>query len=195
MSMVNTIKYYDENATEFITGTEFADISNLRNIFLSKISKGGLILDWGSGSGRDTKAFLDAGYRVEAVDGSAELARYASDKTGIEVRVESFDELSESDKYDGIWACASILHVECSELPHIFRLAYNALKDNGVMYTSFKYGNDEVIRRGRLFSDMTEHSIKDALQGSNLQIENVWVTSDVRVGREDDKWLNLILVK
>ena len=146
-------------------------------------------------SGSYTKAFLDAGYQVEAVDGSVELARYASDKTGIEVRVENFDELNETDKYDGIWACASILHIERSELPRIFRLAYNALKDNGVMYTSFKYGNDEVVRRGRHFSDMTEHSIKDALQGSNLQIENVWVTSDVRVGREEDKWLNLILVK
>ena len=63
------------------------------------------------------------------------------------------------------------------------------------MYTSFKYGNDEVIRRGRHFSNMTEHSIKDVLQGDNLQIEKLWVTSDVRVGREDDKWLNLILVK
>lgn len=140
-------------------------------------------------SGSYTKAFLDAGYQVEAVDGSVELARYASDKTGIEVRVENFNELSESDKYDGIWACASILHVERCELPHIFRLAYNALKDNGVMYTSFKYGSDEVVRRGRLFSDVTEHSIKDVLQGDNLQIEKLWVTSYVRVGKEE-KWLN-----
>ena len=108
MNKIDTLQYYNNNAMEFITGTEFADVSLLREKFLEKIPTGGMILDWGSGSGRDTAAFLAAGYQVEAVDACAELAKYASNKTGIEVRVERFDELDATNRYDGIWACASI---------------------------------------------------------------------------------------
>ena len=192
---MDTLQYYNDNAMEFVSGTEFADVSLLREKFLSKISTCGIILDWGSGSGRDTGAFLAAGYQVEAADACAELARYASNKTGIEVRVERFDELDAKNKYDGIWACASILHVERHELSHIFNLAYRALKEGGIMYTSFKYGEEDAVRRERHFSDMTEDSIKEVLVDTHFQIEEMRVTDDVREDREGDRWLNLLLRK
>ena len=75
------------------------------------IARKGIILDFGCGSGRDTKAFLDAGFRVDATDGSAELCALASSYTGIRVRQMLFNELDAVDQYDGIWACASILHL------------------------------------------------------------------------------------
>ena len=195
MNKIDTLQYYNNNAMEFVSGTEFADVSLLREKFLEKIPTGGMILDWGSGSGRDTAAFLAAGYQVEAVDACAELAKYASNKTGIEVRVERFDELDATNRYDGIWACASILHVERHELSHIFNLAYKALKEGGVMYTSFKYGEEDAVRRERHFSDMTEDSIKEVLVDTHFQIEEMWVTDDVREDREGDRWLNLLLRK
>ena len=187
MNNIDTLQYYNNNAMEFVSGTEFADVSVLREKFLNKIPAGGMILDWGSGSGRDTGAFLAAGYKVEAADACAELARYASNKMGIEVRIERFDELDAKNKYDGIWACASILHVERHELSHIFNLAYRALKEGGIMYTSFKYGEEDAVRRERHFSDMTEDSIKEVLSDTHFQIEEMWVTDDVREGREDDR--------
>ena len=129
------------------------------------------------------------------MDACAELAKYASNKTGIEVRVERFDELDATNRYDGIWACASILHVERHELSHIFNLVYKALKEGGVMYTSFKYGKEDAVRRERHFSDMTEDSIKEVLSDTHFQIEEMWVTDDVREDREGDRWLNLLLRK
>ena len=114
------------------------------------------ILDFGCGSGRDTKYFLEHGYWVDAVDGSVELCRIASEFTGIEVRQMLFQELQEKEKYDGIWACASVLHVPKIELANILQKMCNAVKTDGIIYTSFKYGDFEGERSGRFFSDFTE---------------------------------------
>ena len=67
-----------------------------------------------------------------------------------------------------------------------------ALKGNGLIYTSFKYGTFERMRNGRYFIDMTEGSLEKLLQDvDGLAIEETWVTSDVRPGRGEEKWLNL----
>lgn len=156
----------------------------------------GYILDFGCGSGRDTKCFLREGYQVDAVDGSKELCKMASEYTGLEVKNMFFQELSEVNKYDGIWACSSILHVTPSELEDVMTKMITALKDGGVIYTSFKYGTFSGERNGRYFTDMTEETFADLLNRTgDLEIEEQWITSDVRPGRGEEKWLNLILRK
>lgn len=93
-----------------------------------------------------------------------------------------------------IWACASILHVAKNELPDILQRMYNALKPNGIIYASFKYGEFEGVRNGRYFSDFTEGSFCKMVKGiRGLVIEKMWITGDVRDGREEEKWLNIIL--
>lgn len=119
--------------------------------FLNLLRTESYILDFGCGSGRDTKYFLEHGYQVDAVDGSMELCRIASEFTGIEVRQMLFQELQEKEKYDGIWACASILHVPKIELADILQKMCNAVKVDGVIYISFKYGNFEGEQNGRFF--------------------------------------------
>ncbi len=196
MISYKTVKFYDENAKSFVARTENADVSKLRMKFLELIPAGGSILDWGCGSGRDTLAFLHSGYEVDATDGSEELATIASQKSGIKVQRERFEDLDVLEKYNGIWACASLLHVEKEYLPEIFELAQKALKLNGIMYASFKYGNYEGERCGRFFTDMTEKRICEVIKEiKNLHIEDQWITTDVRIGRGDEKWLNLILRK
>lgn len=159
-------------------------------------SAGADILDFGCGSGRDTKYFLDKGYRVEATDGSGELCRLAGDYTGIHVKQMLFEELDEDDKYHGIWACSSILHLGKSALKDVLTKMSAALKANGVIYTSFKYGVFEGERNGRYFTDFTLELFEQYIQDiSELQIEEYWITDDVRPGRSEEKWLNLILRK
>ncbi len=107
-----------------------------------------------------------------------------------------FSELNEYEKYDGIWACSSILHLPKDEFKAVLQKMANALKQNGVIYTSFKYGEFEGERNGRYFTDFTLESFKDYMQDmGTLQIEEYWITGDVRCGRGDEKWLNLILRK
>ena len=138
MQMNKTIDYYNLNAKKFIENTLNADMHITQDRFLRLLAENRFILDFGCGSGRDTKYFLEKGYRVEATDGSSELCKLASAFTGIEVKEMLFQDLDASGKYEGIWACSSILHLPKQELLPVIRKMCDALKDNGVIYTSFK---------------------------------------------------------
>ena len=190
------INYYDNHAASFAEDTCTVDFSDIRDRFARKLTSGADILDFGCGSGRDTKAFLQQGFRVTAVDGSEKLCKIASEYTGIPVRKMLFQELDETERYDGIWACASILHVPGESLPDILERMKKALKASGIIYTSFKYGTFEGERAGRYFTDLTEESFAALLQRiEGLITEEMWISTDVRPGREDQKWLNIILRK
>jgi hypothetical protein len=107
-----------------------------------------------------------------------------------------FQELAEKDRYDGIWACSSILHLPVDELADVMRKMAAALRKNGIIYTSFKYGTFAGERNGRYFTDMTEESFAKFLGAIDvLEVEEQWTTSDVRPGRGEEKWFNLILRK
>ncbi|MCI5586912.1 MAG: class I SAM-dependent methyltransferase [Lachnospiraceae bacterium] len=194
--MNNTLKYYDMNAEKFVEGTVSVDFVATQNKFLDKLPVNASILDFGCGSGRDTKYFLDHGMNVEAIDGSKVLCKMASEYTGIEVKQMIFQELDDIEKYDGIWACSSILHLSKFELLSVLKKMIVALKDNGIIYTSFKYGEFEGNRNDRYFTDFTIDSFKNFIKNvDNISIEEYWVTDDVRPGRETEKWLNLLLRK
>lgn len=191
-----TIEYYNENAKQFVDTTVNVEFHHMQNRFLEKLQDGAYILDFGCGSGRDTKYFLEQDYRVDAIDGSAELCKLASELTGIEVKHMYFQELSEVEKYDGIWACSSILHLTLNDLEDVMKRMTHAVKSHGIIYTSFKYGTFSGERNGRYFTDMTENSFEELLQKiPGLEVEEQWITSDVRPGRGEEKWLNLILRK
>ncbi len=196
MQYNNTLGYYDSHADKFYKSTVNIEFTTMQEKFLTKLEKGSNILDFGCGSGRDTKYFFEQGYNVEAIDGSAELCKLAGEYTGIKVKNILFQELSEVDKYDGIWACSSILHLPVGELDEVMKKMMIALKKNGIIYTSFKYGTFAGERNGRYFTDMTEEVFAVFLSGiDGLKIEEQWITSDVRPGRGEEKWLNLILRK
>lgn len=191
-----TIEYYNENVDKFVNDTQDVVFCATQDLFLSYLNEGNSILDLGCGSGRDTKYFLSKGYKVDATDGSMEICKVASDYTGINVKCLLFNELDEIDKYDGIWACASILHLDRDDLIDVFHRIARALKDNGILYTSFKYSEFEGMRNGRYFTDFTIESFNEFQTNiPEFIIEKKWITSDVRIGREDEKWLNLIMRK
>lgn len=191
-----TLLYYNQNAQSFATTTVSVDFSVTQALFTSYLPQDGFILDFGCGSGRDTKCFLSQGFQVEATDGSEELCRLASEYTGIPVKHMLFQELDAVEQYDGIWACSSILHLPMKELKRVLEKMAKALKPQGIIYTSFKYGNFAGERNGRYFTDMTETSFAALMQDiTALEIEEQWITSDVRPGRGDEKWLNVILRK
>ncbi len=190
-----TIDYYNKNADSFIQGTVSVDFKETQDKFL-KLLTGKKVLDFGCGSGRDTKYFLESGFDVTATDGSEELCKSASTYTGIQVKHMLFQDLNEADCYDGIWACSSILHLSKDELRIVINKMSRALKPNGIIYTSFKYGNFEGERNGRFFTDFTLDVFEDFISDvKDIVIEEYWITGDVRPGREEEKWLNLILRK
>lgn len=190
---MNTLDYYNKNASEFVKGTIGADFTETQSRFASLFEKGAYILDFGCGSGRDAGYFIDNGFKVDATDGSRELCRLAGEYTGLDVKCMLFSELDAVDKYDGIWACASVLHLPKTELKDVFHKMLTAVKSGGYIYTSFKYGEFEGERNGRYFTYFTEDSFKEFVTDiTGIHILDMWITSDVRPGREDEKWLNTI---
>ena len=191
-----TIDYYNTNAKKFVEGTLNVDFKSTQDKFIAKLPKAGYILDFGCGSGRDTKYFLAKNFKVDAIDGSIELCKIASEYTKIKVCHMYFNELTIVNKYDGIWACSSILHLSLDDLVDVFKRMSKALKDKGIIYTSFKYGDFSGERNGRYFTDMTENSFAKLIANvENLTVEEQWITADVRPQRGNEKWLNLILRK
>jgi superfamily II DNA or RNA helicase/SOS-response transcriptional repressor LexA len=190
---MNTVHYYNANSSTFFAETVDVDMSNIHDRFLALVPRGGFVLDAGCGSGRDSKAFKQYGYHVAAFDASSELAALASKHIGYDVAVRTFSEVDEVGFYDGIWACASLLHLPLSELPDAISRLWQALKPGGVMYVSFKEGTTERAKDGRHFSDLTEIALRRLLNGFNdvLRIE-CWQTSDARPDRSD-VWLNAII--
>ena len=194
--MDDTLQYYDQHAKAYVDSTRDVEFSQTQERFLQYLEPGAWILDFGCGSGRDTKYFRNRGFQVEAVDGSAEFVRIASEYTGINVRRMLFQDLDEVECYDGIWACSSILHLPCAELEVVLGKMARALRRRGIVYTSFKYGTEEGGRSGRYFTNMTEAKMAGLLERISVyDVEEMWVTFDVRPGRGDERWLNMILRK
>ena len=194
--MSDTLHYYNQNAQAFVKSTRDVDFYKTQIRFLDRLLPHSYILDFGCGSGRDTRYFLSQGYLVDAVDGSKEICKLASAYTGIQIQQMLFQELAAENLYDGIWAFSSILLLPYQELKMVLIKMANALKADGIVYTSFKYGNFEGERNGRYFTDMTEESLQRLLREiQTFQLEETWVTADVRPGRGDERWLNILLKK
>ena len=192
---MKTIDYYNKHAEEFTTSTFEVDMKSLYQPFLAELPEGARILDVGCGSGRDTLAFKNKGYQLDAIDYSEELVKKATRLTGIPIKLKSFYEVDDYEAYDGIWACASLLHCERSRLAEVLEKMVQALKPNGVIYISFKYGDSDRDKDGRKFTDLDENQA-DALleQFDNVQQIKQWVTLDQRPDRQE-KWLNLLWKK
>ena len=196
MCETKTLDYYNTNASSFAEATVAVDFYDTQKHFQNLLPEQGCILDFGCGSGRDTKYFLSQNFVVDAIDGSEKLCHIASDYTGIKVKKMLFNELEKIEKYDGIWACSSILHLPQNELKAVLGKMVKALKINGIIYTSFKYGNFEGERNGRYFIDFTEEKFNKFVQKiENVKLKEEWITCDVRPGRGEEQWLNIILQK
>jgi len=191
-----TLRYYNTHADSFAQDTTEAKMTEIQDRFLAYLPPGSHILDLGCGTGRDSKLFRDRQYKVTALDGSPELCKIAKTITGQEILCMRYDEIQWVEAFEGIWACASLLHIESDQLPYIMKKAIDALKRGGIIYISFKYGDFEGIQNGRYYTNMTEEMLGDFLNlFPEMQALEQWVSDDVRPGRECEKWLNIICRK
>ena len=194
---MNTLDYYNKNSEEYFNSTLNVDMTNTYKEFLKLVPEGGKILDLGCGSGRDSMNFIKLGYEVTAVDGSKELAKRASVLLGKEVIVSTFEELELKEKFHGIWACASLLHIKREDLKIVLNNLYNNLDDKGVFYMSFKYGEKEYVDdKNRYFNCFTDESIISFInENTKYNILGLYITED-KLGRVNEvKWVNLICNK
>jgi SAM-dependent methyltransferase len=168
----------------------------LHKKFLAHIPHGGAILDLGCGSGRDSLAFLQAGYSVTSLDGSRTMVDATTALTGQPARRLAFHELDYEQAFDGVWACASLLHVPRAELVGIWEAVLRSVRTGGAVYVSFKSGEGERTEGGRLFTDFTVDSLNEWLDThSAAKAIEIWETEDARPGPARRRWVNAILRK
>ncbi|MFP1255173.1 class I SAM-dependent methyltransferase [Acinetobacter baumannii] len=192
---MKTIDYYNQYANEFTQATLNVDMESLYQPFLAELPERAYILDVGCGAGRDTLALKKKGYEVDAIDYSEALVKRATQLTGVQVRLKSFYEIDKHEIYDGIWACASLLHCERNRLVEVVGKLINALKPHGVLYMSFKYGDSDREKDGRAFTDLNEEQAQELLDRLNgVRVLKQWITVDQRPDRQE-KWLNLLWKK
>ena len=201
-----TLQYYDDHANDFISETINADMQSLYARFIQKLAnKDSLhILDLGCGSGRDAIYFAMMGYQVTAIDGSQALINLAKDShhiklsknTNISWQYLIFTDVSKLNwgyEFDGIWACASLLHVPYKELPKLIEGLLTILEIHGVLYISFKYGDGERVDNGRFFCDINETRWQDIVLQLKMNIDyETWLTTDVRTTSKI-QWFNVML--
>jgi len=191
-----TLKFYEENAERFIADSAHIDMRAYYESFTKFVPAGGSILDAGSGSGRDSLAFAEMGFKVTAFDASRKMVDATRQRAKVPVVLMSFEDLAFDEMFDGIWACASLLHMPRARLAEVFIRFSNILRSSGVIYASFKYGRNEREEAGRFFCDFDEQLLSKCVDNvPSLDVVNLWVTIDQRPQRNDQKWLNCLLKK
>ena len=186
--------YYENNSQEFIAGTINCDMTYQYNFFLKYLNHNSkVILDLGFGSGRDSLYFQKK-YEVYSLDPVEEFCKHAESLGLKNIYCMKVEDMEFKNLFDGIWACASLLHIPYKDLNKAFLKCYESLKDNGVMYCSFKYGTYEGDRVGRHFTDLNEDTFKAVIDGIGFEIIDMCITSDVRPERSG-KWLNVVIKK
>ena len=187
----STIQYYNENADAFVSRTVDIDMSNIYPKFTSLLPCDGKILDAGCGSGRDSRYFLNQGFEVVAIDASEEMVKCASNLMGQDAVQMKFDDVTFSNEFDGVWACASLLHVKKENFVSTLNILVNALKSNGVIYVSLKESKSSTPDGGRHFSYFSIDEVNEIMSlQSELELLEIWIEE-----RIDFKWVNLLARK
>jgi SAM-dependent methyltransferase len=191
-----SVEFYEKNAESFIAQTGSIDMNPLYERFCSVLPTNARVLDAGCGSGRDALAFSQMGYDVVAFDASKKMVEAARERAQVPVFLMDFNETHFDHPFDGIWACASLLHVARHQLTSVLMRLSTHMIRNGVLYASFKYGAEEREKDGRYFNDLNEFLLETTIEPvSSLSISETWVTSDQRPHRPEEKWLNCLILR
>lgn len=188
-----SIGFYDENAEDFFRRSVDVDMARGWQAFVSLVKPGGRVLDAGCGSGRDALVFHKLRFQVTAMEGSPKLAALARTHTGLPVEAMTFDQIAWRETFDGVWACASLLHVPRADLPPVMQRLRDALVPGGVLWMSFKYGTAERQTSGRHFTDLDEAAGKALIEEvRGLSLLSMEVSGDARADRAHERWLALL---
>ena len=192
--MDRTLDWYEENAEAYARSTFNLKIDY--SVF-EELIDGNKILDFGCGSGRDSLYFIKQGFDVDALDGSVKISNLARKLTGLPIITKTFDSFDDINKYNGIWACASLLHVSKKDIGKIIKKLIDALQHNGILYMSFKYGLGEGYdSEGRFFNFININGIENLFESEQwfeMKLEKFWFSRDTMCRTYE--WLNYIYRK
>ncbi|WP_287028920.1 class I SAM-dependent methyltransferase [Pseudomonas sp. UBA6310] len=140
-----TLAHYARNAEGFREGTRDHDVSQNIAALLRHIQAEApfALLDFGCGPGRDLRTFKALGHAPVGLDGTARFAEMARADSGCEVWEQDFLALDlPPERFDGVFANASLFHVPRADLPRVLRQLHATLKPGGVLFASNPRGDN-----------------------------------------------------
>lgn len=192
---MDSIEFYNKNAADYFDQTVILDMQESLDRFTELLPEGGSILDLGCGSGRDSAYFMSCGFDVTAMDASEEMCSLASIHIGQDVLQMTFAEMDFDKVFDGIWACASLLHVPSNEIEEILSKVIKSMKRNGILFMSFRYGEFEGERDGRYYTDYQTRTLKELIaKYEELDLIEIKKSEDVRPNKVN-LWINALIRK
>ncbi len=189
-------EYYNKNASDMIENTLKLDLQPIYEKFEKFLKPGSKVLDVGFGSGRDSLHFEAKGYEVVSIDFAEEVYYRGKNLLNTEVLLVDVRDMRYQNEFAGIWASAVFLHFTNEEIINVLERCASALKNDGVMYISFKYGESALIRHGRFFNDFDEKKFDKLMNNiTSFEVNEIWKTQDARSNHNSQYWLNIILTK
>lgn len=188
--------FYNEQARVYYDKTIELDMSEALEEFISLLPENCPILDLGCGSGRDSLYLIEHGFDVTAMDGASELCGLAEIHIGQDVLCMRYEEMDFESVFDGVWACAALVHIPKNELSNILVKIVNSLRPNGILYMSLKYGDVSGLKNGIYYSEYRTKDIKDIINNfKELELIKIYKTNDIREERKEEQWLNVYIRK
>jgi 2-polyprenyl-3-methyl-5-hydroxy-6-metoxy-1,4-benzoquinol methylase len=191
--LTGTDRYYLDNATDYANRTIDADMSLLHNQFLARLPTGGSILDAGCGAGRDLKVFIDRGYQACGIDASTSLVELAKQYSGANCTVGRIEEIADISRFDGIWACASLLHLPKVDIESVLHRFQKALVPGGTLFASVQEGvGEQTAPDGRFFAHYQLDEFAKAVEAADFSVDKAWLTEDTLCRSKANSWINIL---
>ena len=182
-----TIQTYNTCAESYFH--DHYDISEVRDVidFFIQNLKGVEVLDVGCGPGRDAKYFSSHNLKVIGVDLSDRFLNIASKNVPSAKFIQmdmSILDFSEN-AFDGIWVCASFLHIQKKDAMDTLIGLRRILKPGGLMYVNVEKGTQEKLlgkeeykNKPRLISFYTAEEFGKLVKACGLNILKKIVDED-----------------
>ena len=198
-SQRQTVSSYNREYRKYYRDTAYIDLSEIYNEFRTHISKCGTILDAGCGVGRDTRYFIQHGYKVVSFDASERMVQLCSQYPFSYCLQQSFADIENIEEFDAIWACATLLHLDEDELKDALLRLVNALKPKGMLYFSLKprksSGCKSTEKNGKRYYLYQTRWVEDFVQ-QELMLEKVKIWESIGKKTSDPaNWDNYLYKK
>lgn len=188
--------HYNRQASAYYENTVDLDMTKILERFTKLLPESSTVLDLGCGSGRDSLYFIEKGYDVTSLDGASELCELAQIHIGQDVLCMNYEDIDFKEVFDGVWACASLVHISREDMDFILDKITDSLKADGVLYMSFKYGEYSGMKDGIYYTEYKTKMIRELINShNNLELIDIFKTNDVRPEREEQEWINVFLKK
>jgi len=188
---MNTDDYYITNAQKYITEKLDVSMHEFYSFFEKYLHKNNNILDIGFGSGRDS-LYFSSKYNVISIDVIPDFIQHGKNIGLKNVQLQRIENIEYENMFNGIWACASLLHLNNEYLTKAIDKIIVSSRENCIFYASFKYGDSEEIIDGRYFNNMNESKFYKLFNKNEFEIQKIDITEDKL--QRTNKWLNAYIL-